>query len=51
MSGVLLKPERSDVTAVTIGGPGHATLYIGCGSKVYGRKIKSKGAFPLVPKK
>jgi gluconolactonase len=51
MSGVLLKPERGDVTAVTIGGPGHSTLYIGCGSKVYGRKIKSKGAFPLVPKK
>ena len=46
MSGVLLKPERSDVTAVTIGGPEHATLYIACGSKVYGRKIKSKGAFP-----
>jgi sugar lactone lactonase YvrE len=50
MSGVLLKPERSDVTAVTIGGPDHATLFIGCGSKVYGRKIKSKGAFPLIPK-
>lgn len=51
MSGVLLKPERSDVTAVTIGGPEHSTLYIACGSKVYARKIKSKGAFPLVPKK
>lgn len=51
MSGVILKPERSDVTAVTIGGPEHGTLYVACGSKVYARKIKSKGAFPLVPKK
>lgn len=51
MSGVVLKPERGDVTAVTIGGAGHSNLYIGIGGKVYARKIKSKGAFPLVPKK
>jgi enterochelin esterase family protein len=47
MCGVVLKPDRADVTAVTIGGADHSTLFIGCGTTVYARKIKAKGAFPL----
>jgi sugar lactone lactonase YvrE len=47
MSGVLLKPEKAPVTAVTIGGPDHSTLYIGCGHQVFARRITTKGAFPL----
>jgi enterochelin esterase family protein len=50
MSGVLLKPERAPVSAVTIGGADHSTLYIGCGHQVFARRITTKGAFPVVAK-
>jgi sugar lactone lactonase YvrE len=43
LSGVLLKPERADVTAVVFGGPERDRLYVTCGDKVYFRKVRAKG--------
>jgi sugar lactone lactonase YvrE len=43
LSGVLLPPERADVTAVIFGGPERDRLYVLCGDKVYSRKVRAKG--------
>jgi gluconolactonase len=47
LSGVMLRPEREPVTAVAFGGAARDRLYVGCGGKVYVRKVAAKGVVPM----
>jgi sugar lactone lactonase YvrE len=51
LCGVLLRPERAAVTALTFGGPDFDRLYVVCAGKLYVRKVKSKGVAPVAAKK
>lgn len=44
LSGVILPPAKEPLTAINIGGPDGHTLYVLCGSKIYGRRIQGKAA-------
>lgn len=44
LMGILPKPQEGALTNVALAGPGHAYLYITCGTKVYRRKTQAKAA-------
>lgn len=50
LCGVLLKPGDAAASAIAFGGAEHSTLFLACGDKVFARKTKTKGAYPLSKK-
>jgi enterochelin esterase family protein len=48
--GVLSRPRRSAVTALTFGGPGRQSLFVVCGGKLWQRTMKARGNPPDGPR-
>jgi len=47
--GILPKPQDAPLTNVALAGPGHSTLYITCGNKVFSRKTQTTAALVILP--
>lgn len=46
LAGVIARPEKGEITALSFGGADGDLLYATCGEKLYARKLKAKGAAP-----
>jgi enterochelin esterase family protein len=47
LAGVLLPPDKEEMTAITLGGKDADTLFVAAGDKIYSRKIQAKAVYTL----